>query len=198
MREVEFFYDMRSPYAYFAWHRRRLLEDAGIRILFKPISIDVLLNLQAGREPWAEYIDPLAPPKRQHLLADIPRMAAYWKIPITGPRGFKPRSKRAMCVATRLFLDGVDQREFVDAAFKALWIDSQDIDDEAVLGNITSSLSLHLPSDGVEQAALAELTALTEASYQEGVFGVPSFRHGGKVYFGADRMDVLAAELAGR
>jgi hypothetical protein len=37
--------------------------------------MDVILNLQAGREAWASYVDTHISPKRAYLMADIRRMA---------------------------------------------------------------------------------------------------------------------------
>ena len=196
MAEVDFFYDLRSPYTYFAWHRRNVLESVGASLSLRPVSIDVLLSLQAGRQPWAEYVDPLAPPKRSHLFADIPRMAKYWNIPLGGPRSFKPGSKQAMCFATALYSTGDNQSEFVDAALKALWIDAKDLEAPHVLADIESSSPINALTDAERQAALEELTANTRAAYELGVFGVPTFRYRDKIYFGADRMDVLASSIS--
>jgi 2-hydroxychromene-2-carboxylate isomerase len=66
---IEVCYDFRSPYAYFAAHRirSRLFElPTPVDCVWRPASIDVLLNLQAGRDAWATYVDPLAAPKRAH------------------------------------------------------------------------------------------------------------------------------------
>jgi hypothetical protein len=63
---IDVFYDFRSPYAFFASHRIRrgdfVRSDVGWR--WQPVSIDILLNLQAGRESFAPYVDPLSGPKR--------------------------------------------------------------------------------------------------------------------------------------
>lgn len=192
MQEVQFFYDLRSPYTYFAWKRRHVLEAAGARLTFVPVSIDVLLNLQCGREPWAEYTDPLVPPKRQHLMADIPRMAQYWGIPLGGPYTFKPHSKRAMCLATALQSLGFDQEKFIDFALQTLWRETKNLADETVFGDLISVANL---PDFPEATALAELNANTKMAYLSGIFGVPSFRLNDQVYFGSDRIDVLASEL---
>jgi 2-hydroxychromene-2-carboxylate isomerase len=192
MQDVEFYYDLRSPYAYFAWNRRHMLESVGARLTYIPVSIDVLLNFQSGRDAWAEYADPLAPPKRQYLMTDIPRMARYWGIPLGGPFTFKPQAKRAMCLATALHSSGFDQEEFISFALRTLWQDARNLADDSVFDELVSVANLNSFS---EVTALADLTTNTATAYQAGVFGVPSFRHGDQVYFGADRMDVLASEL---
>jgi len=71
---IEAYYDFRSPYAYFANDRirsRSFVPPIPVTWHWRPVSIDVLLNLQAGRDAWAAYSDPLSAPKRAHLLADV-------------------------------------------------------------------------------------------------------------------------------
>ena len=189
---VDFYYDIRSPYTYLAWERRNVLMAAGAQLTYVPVSVDVLLNLQAGKKAGAEYADPLAPPKRQHMMSDIPRLARYWGIPFGGPFTFKPQATKAMCLATALQSSGLDQEEFVNLALKTLWLETRDLSDNKVLKELASVANL----DSFEHdATLRDLTKNTELAYQAGIFGVPSFRHENQIYFGADRVDVLASEL---
>lgn len=76
--KIEIYFDYRSPYAYFLWgDASGFVERTGALLDWRPVSIDVLLNLQAGRSPWAPYEDPLSPIKRQYLYLDVARGAAY-------------------------------------------------------------------------------------------------------------------------
>ena len=89
---IDIYYDFRSPYAYLAWWRiRRQQALSSWKWRWKPVSIDVLLNLQAGREPLAPYVDPLLPPKRKHFLADIRRSAKFFGAPLSPPHRPRPR-----------------------------------------------------------------------------------------------------------
>ena len=92
---IEAYCDFRSPYAYFANHRicnRSFVPPVPVRWLWRPVSIDVLMNLGAEREAWAAYSDPLSAPKRAHLLADVRRNAVFYNAPMRAP---KPRSECA-------------------------------------------------------------------------------------------------------
>src|SRR5258708_13754048 len=92
---IEAYYDFRSPYAYFANHRIRegsFVPPVPVKWLWRPVSIDVLLNLQAGRGAWAAYSDPLSGPKRAHLLPDVPRNAAFFTVPLRPPKPLPPPS----------------------------------------------------------------------------------------------------------
>src|SRR5258708_26710898 len=102
---IEAYYDFRSPYAYFANHRIRhglFIPPVPVKWLWRPVSIDVLLNLQAGRDAWAVYSDPLSGPKRANLLADVRRNAALYNIPLPAPNPPQPDPIPALCAADLL------------------------------------------------------------------------------------------------
>src|SRR5687767_8729141 len=82
--KIETYYDFRSPYAYFADYRIRkgdLGFPSNVEWVGRPMFIDVTLNLQLGKEPWAPFVDTLIPPKRAYLNADIRRMADFYGAP---------------------------------------------------------------------------------------------------------------------
>lgn len=194
--QVDVYYDFRSPYAYFAaWRiaQKRFVPPVAIDWRWHPVSIDVLLNLQAGREPWAAYVDPLAPAKRRHLVADVRRCAAFYGAPLVAPYVPRPDPVPALCAALLLEQHGTRSDLFVNAVFEEMWSRAGRIDTSDVLARC-----LRLASQGEElldaarsEEAKAELTARTLKAYEEGVFGVPSFVFRGEIFFGADRLDML-------
>lgn len=195
---VTAYFDFRSPYAYFADHRLRdgtFRPELDISWDWRPVSIDVLLNLQAGRQPWAAYADPLAPPKRAHLIADVRRMSQFYGVPLRPPNPARPNSIPALAMAASL--QGDVAAAFRRAVFDALWRDQRDIGDPAVLAELLGQ--------GVEFAAALEdafsarardaLAEATAEAYAGGIFGVPTFVSAGRVFFGADRLDVLGWQI---
>src|SRR5262245_40112288 len=128
MTKIEIYFDFRSPYAYFASHRiRRDFSHIGIAFAWRPVSIDILLNLQAGREAFAPYADPLCQAKRAHLIADVRRLASYYDLPLKPTRPSRPNTIPALCLAALLPEDR--RADFASAAFDALWQEQQDIAD---------------------------------------------------------------------
>ena len=192
--KIDFYYDLRSPYAYFAWSRRNILSNAGFIMCMRPVSISILLNLQAGREPWADYVDPLCAAKRAHLMADIPRMASYWNIPLNWPPSFKPQSTRAMSLAIALYSAGKDQEKLVDAAFKLLWVEQRDLEASDTFSKLLEIADMQAFD---EERVRNDLTENSVQAFDAGVFGVPTFKLNGQAYFGADRMEVIAKEIDG-
>lgn len=190
---VEVYYDFRSPYAYFTWHRLRAGDVAVSELVWRwrPVSTDVLLNLQAEREPWAPYRDVLCPAKRAHLIADVGRLAAYYGAPLRRPNPSRPDPIAALCLA--LLLDETEQSAFNAAVFSALWEQQQDISAREVLAQCLASTGARteLLEVAFGESTRAALTEETVAAYGRGIFGVPSFAWNDETFFGNDRLDLL-------
>ena len=198
---VDAYYDFRSPYAHFANHRLNTGAVPALREVewrWRPVSIDILLNLQAGREPWAAYVDPLSPPKRAHFMADLRRMSGFYGAPLRTPNPPRPNTVPALCVAHRL--EGAAQEIFRNAVFTALWREQMDVADVEVLKVCLNQAGA---DESLADAAFSAesrdgLAERTVEAYAAGVFGVPTFVHDGEVFFGADRLDLLAWKLERR
>jgi 2-hydroxychromene-2-carboxylate isomerase len=195
---IEAYYDFRSPYAYFANHRIRegsFVVPAPAQWLWRPVSIDVLLNLEMGRDAWAAYIDPLSGPKRAHLLADVRRNAAFYNARLRAPKPPRLNSIPALCTAALLNPEGHD--EFRNAVFDALWQQQRDIADPNVLEECVSRAGgdAGLVKRALTSEARDALAEQTGRAYARGIFGVPTFVCNNEVFFGNDRLDMLAWRL---
>lgn len=195
MTSIDFYYDFRSPFAYFATCRMGLLTDKGAEINWRPVFVDVLLNCQVGKAPWDAREDPFCPPKRAHFMADIFRLIEYWQIPFNMPSPQTPSANTAMAIAALLARDGTTHTAFHDAMFKAIWQEQKDGADPQIIGAA-------LAAGGHDEALIdrAEegvdlLTKNTLATYESGIFGTPTFVIGDDLYFGADRMELVASKL---
>jgi 2-hydroxychromene-2-carboxylate isomerase len=190
---IDVFYDFRSPYAFFASHRIRRGDFARSDVgwIWQPVSIDVLLNLQAGREPFAPYVDPLSGAKRAHLIADVRRLASYYGVPLRPTKPPRPNSIPALQLAATLE-DG-ERARFSDAVFDVLWQEQADISEANVLARcLTKSGARDDVLDrAFESSARTDVAERTAKAYAQGVFGVPTFAQDNELFFGNDRLDLL-------
>ena len=196
MSRIKLYYDFRSPFAYFASQRLSLLRDEGAEISWHPVSVSMLLNMQVDKEPWAQVEDPMCKAKRNHFMADIFRLIEHWKIPFAPPVPMPPECTTAMAIAALLDKEQQEHTEFRDAMFAAVWQEQKDANDIDVLESALKSAN-HDP-ELIQIAATEGKALLTELSckaFEQGVFGVPSFIVDDALYFGADRMDLIAAHL---
>ncbi|MBV1913989.1 MAG: DsbA family protein [Pseudomonadales bacterium] len=193
MKKIEMYYDFRSPFAYFASQRLALLTAEDVEIVRKPVLVDVLLNLQADREPTSEVLDPMCPAKRDHFMADIFRMIKYWNIDFAPPKPTPPACNIAMATASVMETNGVEHSAFGNAIFEAVWQKQLDVNDISILERILKDMN-HDP-EIIQVAKVEGMEALIQKSitaYESGVFGVPTFVWGNELFFGADRMELLA------
>jgi 2-hydroxychromene-2-carboxylate isomerase len=195
---VEVFYDFRSPYAYFAAHRIReghFVPPVSVEWLWRPVSIDILLNLQAGRDAWADYVDPLCAPKRKHLVADVRRTAEFHGAPLRPPNPPRQSSIAALCVAALLEADA--RETFRNSIFDALWQNQTDISAPETLKACLAraGMDAEILNEALSSSARARLAECTEQAYADGIFGVPTFVCNSEILFGNDRLEMLAWRL---
>jgi 2-hydroxychromene-2-carboxylate isomerase len=195
--KIETYYDFRSPYAYFANYRVRkgnLGFAKNVEWVGRPIFIDVILNLQVGREAWAPYVDTLIPPKRAYLMADIRRMAEFYGAPYRPSWKWpsRPNQIPALCVAS--LLSGKVEEAFRDAIFDGMWQEQKDVADPAVLREALSRAGgdISILDQAGDPSVHEALTKRTAEAYASGVFGTPTFVWNSEIFYGADRLEVLA------
>src|SRR5215470_7936133 len=190
---IEVYYDFRSPYAYFASRQLRNSDviRRGHAWKWRPVSINVLLNLQAGREPWAPYADALSAPKRAHVIADVYRLAAFHALPLRTPKPMRPDCLPALFVAAELAES--ERSTFNDAVFAAFWEQQQDISKPEVLGKCLARASKRhdLVDLAFGDSARVKITNETVSAFARGIFGVPTFALDNEVFFGSDRLELL-------
>ena len=102
-----------------------------------------------------------------------------------------------MCVALRLAQDGIPHDRFIDLVFEAMWQHRSDIGAREVLTNclISAALDKAVIESAISSRAPSELVTQSMQAYEMGIFGVPSFVTHGEIFFGADRLDMLAWRL---
>jgi 2-hydroxychromene-2-carboxylate isomerase len=190
---VTYYFDPVSPYAWLASKALARIEAAGAELVFQPVLFAALLNAHGNTGP-AEV-----PAKRAYIFRDVMREAARAGVVFNGPPGhpFNPLQALRMCVAlTRQD----ERRRFALAVMSACWEQGQDVSDGAVLLKIAADCSLSgltLQAAAQQPAIKMQLASETERAIADGVFGVPTFRFGDELFWGADRIDALLARLQG-
>jgi len=194
-RPVRVYYDLLSPYSYLALTR---LAEFGARhdVAWEPAPVFYAALLDAN-----DLVGPAETTvKRRYTLTDVLRAAELLGVPLVGPPEHPFRSLEALRVAT-LFDDDPRALELAVALATACWAEGRDLTDWDVLAAVVGGIGLDaadLEARASAPAIKARLRDRTGAAIAAGVFGVPTFELEGELFWGHDRLDHLAARLAGR
>ena len=189
-----FYFDLGSPYAYFAAERiASLFEEAGAeQPEWQPILLGGLFK-RFGRSSWGQG------PDREEGMRECERRAAAYGLPeIRWPDPWPGDMLTAMRAAT--FAKQLGRTvSFSLAAFRQAFAAGRDLSDPDNVYIAAASSELHpraletaIASDGVK----GELRAATDAAGDRGVFGVPSVVVGDEVFWGDDRLEEAATAAA--
>jgi 2-hydroxychromene-2-carboxylate isomerase len=191
---VEFYFDVGSPAAYLAWTQLPgIAEAAGREIEYRPFLLGGVFQATGNRSPME------VPAKAQYMLDDLPRFARRYGVPFRHNPHFPINTLTLMRGALGLQMrEPQRMRPYVDAVFRAIWVDARDMNDPATVGQVLQQAGfgpdklLALASD---PAVKDELKARTQEAVARGVFGAPTFFVGQEMFWGQDRLDFVKEAL---
>lgn len=192
---LEFWFEPASTYSHIAAQR---IEAAaarhGVEIRWIPFLLGPIFRSQG----WNDSPFNIYPATGAYMWRDMERECGRHGIPFRRPSQF-PRNGLS---AARIAASAVDEAwlsAFVRAVYLANFADDRDISSAAVLGELLGAAGC---PDPAARLALAETPEIkqrlrdhTDRAVALGVFGAPTFRVDGELFWGNDRMD-QAIELA--
>ena len=194
MKELDFFYELTSPYSYLAATQMpALIARTGAKVRFRPMLLGAVFQQTGNVMPGAN------PVKARYMIKDLARWAAAYGVPLRFPSRFPLSTVKALrlCVQAE---ETALQQELALRLFHAAWADDADINDDAVLRPLLTEIGL--PADelleGCQAPAVKDaLRATTDEAVRRGVFGAPSFFVGDELFFGNDRLPFVMDALRG-
>lgn len=196
VRVVEYFFSMNSPWAYLgnsSFHN--LARQHNCKISYRPVSLPALFP-ETGGLPLAKR----HPARQRYRLVELQRWRekrgvdlkirpAHWP--------FDPGLADSVVIAA--ILGGHDVEALLAKAFPAIWSGERDLGSPDVLAEIATAAGL--PGEALVAQAkgpdvAAEYAENHNAAIAADVFGSPSYVLNGEVFWGQDRLDLLADALA--
>jgi 2-hydroxychromene-2-carboxylate isomerase len=190
MKHITFYFDVISPYAYLAFERLpEALQGLSHHVTYQPVLFAGLLKHHGQLGP-AEI-----EPKRAWTYRQVQWLAhemnIEFKMPAAHP--FNPLALLRLAVACGT--NGLPNRYVAETLFRHVWRNGLDAEDAQRTANLTKLLKPTQSSEAAEVKSL--LKAFTESAIEDGVFGVPTFKVDGKLFFGLDSLSMLSAYLKG-
>ena len=190
MKQITFFLDFISPYAYLAFKALpQALEGLSYGVRYQPVFLGGLLKAKQQMGP-AEI-----PMKREWVYRQSQWLAQAQGVRLDLPAAhpFNPLGLLRLAVASDP--QGNPNRYVCETLFRHVWEGGQDAADAQRLQALTTELA---PArDPNSDEVRDQLKAHTESAIAQGVFGVPSYAVDGQVFWGLDALPMLRSCVAG-
>ena len=193
MKELTFYLDFISPYAYLAFEA---LPDA---LMGTSYSVRYMPVLFAGMLKHHGQLGPAEiAPKREWTYRQVLWLAHSREIPLQMPAShpFNPLALLRLALAcSPESTPGMPNRYTCETIFRHVWRGGA----EAVDAQRLQALAMQLvpPRDPDSETVKAQLKANTAQAIALGVFGVPAFAVDGKLFWGLDALPMLRDYLLG-
>ncbi|WP_025272361.1 2-hydroxychromene-2-carboxylate isomerase [Haloglycomyces albus] len=195
----KFYFSLRSPYSWLAYHDLRHRHPHLIdRLEWIPFwepgeHMEQELNDEGVRFLYT----PMSAAKHHYILRDVRRLARERELTIAWPM-----DEHTDWEVTHLpYYLAVDQgrgHDYIQAVYRARWQEGDDVCDPKVIAGIFTELGLdpdpayHASSDPeLRRRGRESLTAVE----RDAVFGVPFFTRGWDKYWGIDRLEAFVKAL---
>ncbi|MBE2243841.1 MAG: DsbA family protein [Burkholderiaceae bacterium] len=197
MKQLRFYFDVVSPYAYLAFERLpQALVGLSVEVSYQPVLFAGLLA------HWGNLGPAEIQPKRAWTYRQVAWLAHRQGVRLDLPaqHPFNPLALLRLALAcvpeagegARLV---TPSRRVCERLFHHVWHSGEDANDAQRLAALHAALQpVRDPHGNAVRNALREATT---AAAERGVFGVPAIEVDGRMFWGLDSIDMLAAYLAG-
>jgi 2-hydroxychromene-2-carboxylate isomerase len=192
MKNLEFFFDLSSPYSYMASTQLpKLADQHQAQLVWRPMVLGAVFKA-VGNDMPARVL-----PKAKWMWQDLSRWAAHYGVPFQFTTRFPVNAIQPM----RLIIAAEEQGKeaaTAQAAFRALWVDDHDITTEAGLRQIAAAAELDVDralAASQSQPVKDKLRAYTDEAIARGAFGAPAIFVGDQLFWGNDRLHFVEAAL---
>jgi len=190
---VDAWIDYSSPFAYLGSTQiERVARDAGATVTFRPFLLGGLFR--AIGTPLVP-LDIMPEPKARYFRLELERWATRWGVPFRFSTRFPLRTVDALRLT--LLSPEASRPALVHALMRATWVDDRDPADPEVLRAAADEA-------GVDRALVARLGDARESLIEQtelartlGIPGAPTFVVGGELFWGQDRLGLVAEALRG-
>ena len=189
-KNLDFYFDIISPYAYLAYKQITLIDKKKIQFNYKPILLGGLHKLAGITAPAFNKFKMKNMKNDCNLIASKKNIKFNWndKFPINSlkiMRGYLAVKKEIKDI-------------YLETFFNAYWknnIDLENIDNIKNLLNIIDIDSNKFFEDLDQTEIKDKLKEVTNLAFQKEVFGAPTFIVNNKLFWGQDRLDYAIEEF---
>lgn len=195
-RAIDYYFSLLSPWAYIGHaHFQAVAEANACAVNYKPLP---LLNLfdETGGMPLARR----HPLRQRYRMIELQRWRDKRGLNfVLKPKHWPFDASQADRVAIAALHSGQDPEPYLRRAFRAIWEQERDLTDPAELVALAHESGLEgdtLLARASSGEVLRDYEQNREEAIEAGVFGSPAYVLDGEVFWGQDRIELLADALA--
>ncbi|WP_321390636.1 2-hydroxychromene-2-carboxylate isomerase [Emcibacter sp.] len=194
MKNIDFYFDFISPYAYLANSQLpALAKKYGYSITYRPIDLKAAKLAAGNTGPATAQM----PAKLRYAMADFTRWSKKYDVPLAFANVI-PVTERANKGVFYAIEKG-QAEDYVNALWRATFGSAGDFNSDELLGDVARQMGWS-PEEFLEfvqsDAAASLYEEGNKAAQERGVFGAPTMMVGDEMWWGNDRLDLLEEFLA--
>jgi 2-hydroxychromene-2-carboxylate isomerase len=194
-RQVDYYFSFQSPWAYIGHDAFiRVARSYDLKVNYKPVVLVDLFSETGGLPLMKRH-----PVRQRYRMVELQRWRDKRGLKFhLQPANWPFNARLADGVVIAAIEAGLDPEPFMRRAFAAVWEDQLKLNDPATLIRLANDSGL--PGQQlVERSAAEEISAAYEQNRQDAVaadvFGSPVYVLDGEVFWGQDRIELLADAL---
>ena len=193
-KQVEFLFDVGSPYSYLAYHQLpKIAKAKGATILWRPVLLGGLFQATGNRSPIE------VPAKGRYSMVDLQRWAKVYGVRLTMNPHFPINTLSLMrgAIAMQMRSEAEFQR-YLAMVFSAMFEMPRNMNAPAEVAAVLQAAGFDPVSfmDLISTSEVkAKLKTNTAESVARGAFGAPTFFVGEDMFWGQDRLQFVEAAL---
>lgn len=190
MKQITFYLDFISPFAYLAFEQLPVaLKGISYSVSYRPVLFGAVLKHHGQLGP-AEIT-----PKRDWTYRHVLWLAHSLGVPLQMPHSHPFNPLGLLRLAVGCSTDGSPNRYVCETLLRHVWCGGAEASDAARLLAVAEHLGPKRVANSDE--VKAQLKVNTDEAIARGVFGVPTFEVDGKLFWGVDALPMLRAYLQG-
>jgi 2-hydroxychromene-2-carboxylate isomerase len=193
-RAITYAFSLLSPWAYLGFDAfHRLVEKHGLAVHYRPMLLTEVFA-ETGGLPLAKR----HPARQAYRWMELQRWRVQRAVPLNlQPRGFPCNIALADRLAITIAEAGHSPMGYLRAGHRAMWVEDRFLDNETVLASLLAANNL--PAGLLEAAKAEAIGAIYESNRDwaiaTDIFGAPSYVLDGEIFWGQDRLELLAGML---
>jgi 2-hydroxychromene-2-carboxylate isomerase len=193
-KTFDYYFDFGSLATYLAHTQMdKIKAETGASPIYLPMLLGAVFKATGNVSPVS------VPAKGKYIFVDFKRFADSYGVPLNNNPFFPIITTTLMRMLTGLQMrSDARMHEFMDIIFKAIWVDSLNLNDPEVVERVLREAHFD-PADLLqlanEQEIKDRLKEVTTQAVERGVFGAPTFFVGQQMFWGQDRIEQLKSAL---